>query len=87
MLYNHPSGFFGQAESQWYFQETFRVNRPGDSIQQLNFYVGYRLARQQGDLTLGVLNALGGDYRLNPVTPYQELPRERVLYARVRFNF
>ncbi len=89
VLYNHPSGFFAQAESQWYFQETFRstIELPGDSIQQLNFYVGYRFPRQYGDLTVGILDALGEDYRLNPVTPYQELPRERVVYARLRFRF
>jgi hypothetical protein len=50
-------------------------------------FVGYRLWRRRGDVTLGVLNVTGEDYHLNPVTPYAELPREAVFYARLRFRF
>jgi len=88
-LYNHSSGFFAQAESQWYFQQNFAdaAALRGDSFQQLNVFTGYRFRRQRGDVTLGVLNATDEDYRLNPVTPHAELPRERVFYARLRFRF
>ena len=39
------------------------------------------------DATVGVLNVAGQDYRLNPLTPYVDLPREREFVARLRINF
>jgi len=36
---------------------------------------------------LGVLNLLDTDYRLNPLTPYGNLPRSRTLTASLRLNF
>jgi hypothetical protein len=88
-LWNLGSGLFAKVENQWYVQENFAdaSNLPGDRFQQLNLLFGYRFPRQHGDITLGVLNAFGEDYHLNPVTPYLELPREAVFYARLRFRF
>jgi hypothetical protein len=34
-----------------------------------------------------VLNLTDTDYRLNPLTPYVELPRERVFTAWLRLSF
>jgi len=88
-LYNHPSGCFAKVESDSYSQNNFAdaSSLPGDKFNQLNFYVGYRFPRQRGDLTLGLLNIMNENYHLNPVTPYLELPRERVFQARLRFRF
>ena len=40
-----------------------------------------------GDISVGLLNATDTDYKLNPLNPYVELPRERVVAARVRLRF
>jgi len=89
LLYNHPSGFFFKVESDWYWQHNSgdATLLRDDSFQQLNVFVGYRFPRRRADLTLGVLNATDEDYRLNPVTPYYELPRETIFFARLRFRF
>lgn len=60
---------------------------PGDEFSQLNFWLGYRLPRLAGDVSIGLLNATGTDYRLNPLNAYAELPRERVIATRLRFRF
>jgi hypothetical protein len=100
-LFNHPSGFFARAELNWYLQYNWvrtsmitsypetahvTVDKPGDEFPQLNFFVGYRFRRQLGDLTFGLLNATGGDYHLNPLNVYTELPRSRVWSVRVRIS-
>jgi outer membrane receptor protein involved in Fe transport len=88
-LWNHSSGFFARFESQWYHQQNhgYSTPLPGDDFFQHNVLVGYRLKRQRGELSLGVLNLTDTDYRLNPLNPYSELPRERVFFARLKFNF
>jgi hypothetical protein len=48
---------------------------------------GYRLRRQYGEISVGVLNLTDTDYNLNPLNAYPDLPRERVFAARVRINF
>lgn len=88
-LYNHPSGFFGRVEAYWARQSNvgYSPDIPGDEVLQLNAYAGYRFRRNFGDITLGFLNMNDQDYKLNPLNYYNELPRERTLVARVRFNF
>lgn len=87
-LYIHPSGIFARAESWWFFQQSFGYMPalPRESTHQLNFYLGYLFPRRRGELTIGLLNATGQDYRLNPLNPYFELPRERLFYARLKIN-
>ena len=96
LLFNHPCGFFARAEGQWWFQQnlgsadvggTIEKDLPDESLPQVNLFIGYRLRRQRGDITIGVLNLTDEDYRLNPVSPYYELPRERVFYAQLRLRF
>jgi Tfp pilus assembly protein PilF len=98
LLYQHPSGFFARTEGQWYLQENLGsapVERsavrerdlPDDAFFQWNLAAGLRFPRQRGDLTLGVLNLADADYRLNPISPHDELPRERVFYAQLRLRF
>ncbi|HEY2952050.1 MAG TPA: TonB-dependent receptor, partial [Verrucomicrobiae bacterium] len=96
-LFNHPGGFFARGELDWYHQRnqstTFKGSSfvtgplPGDEFYQFNLFAGYRFPRQRGDVTLGLLNLTGQDYRLSPLNFYSELPRERVFYARLRFRF
>jgi hypothetical protein len=89
LVFNHPSGFFARAEAPWYSQQNSGYNppRPGDEFVQVNLFLGYRFPRQLGDLTLGLLNLNQQDYQLNPLNPYAELPRQRVLSVRLRLNF
>ncbi len=88
-LYNHRSGFFARIEGYWARQSNvgYSPDIPGDDIFQLNAYVGYRFRRNFGDVTLGFLNLTDQDYKLNPLNYYDELPRERTLVVRARFNF
>jgi hypothetical protein len=89
LMLNHPSGFFSRFETLWYHQENSGYATPlrGDDFFQHNIFAGYHLRRQRGELTLGVLNLTGTDYRLNPLNAYEELPRERVFVARLKINF
>lgn len=89
LLFNHPSGFFAKAELLWYAQDNwgYATPLPGDNFFQENLYVGYRFAHRHAELMLGFLNLGGQDYQLNPLTVYSELPRERVIEARLSFVF
>jgi hypothetical protein len=92
VFYNHPSGFFARADEQWYLQRNsgYAPGSPelnGADFQQLNLFAGYRLRRQRGEVALGLLNVTDQDYRLNPLTPYLDLPHKRAVFARLKFNF
>jgi len=96
-LYNHRTGFFARAEANWFNQENMqhpenpslggRDPMPGDSFWQLNAFAGYRFHRNQCEIGCGVLNITGEDYRLNPLNPYLDLPRDRTLVVRAKFSF
>jgi tetratricopeptide (TPR) repeat protein len=89
VVFNHPSGFFARAETVWYHQDNtgYTPALPGDDFFQHNFLVGYRFARRRAEILFGILNLGGQDYRLNPLTIYAELPRERTFVVRVNFQF
>ncbi len=87
--YHHPCGFFAGTEAQWWSQ-ALRDNlsgTPGDDFWQVNVMVGYRSPRRRFEVTLGLLNATGQDYRLHPINLYPELPRERTFFTRLQLNF
>jgi hypothetical protein len=88
VLFNHSSGLFVRAEAECFWQHNsgYATPLPGDRFAQANFFIGYRFPRQFGDLTFGVLNATGGNYHLNPLNVYTELPRERVWTVRLRIS-
>jgi tetratricopeptide (TPR) repeat protein len=88
ILLNHPSGFFAQAETQWYHQDNFGYtpSLASANFWQHNILFGYRLRRQRAELSVGVLNLGNSDYDLNPLNLYQELPRGRVFFTRVKIN-
>ena len=96
-VYNHPSGFFAKGEALWFNQENdgFAVNaarpnddpRPGDSFWQFNATAGWRFRRNTCELSAGVLNLSGTDYQLEPLTSYNELPRDRTFFVRCKLTF
>ena len=88
-IYNHPSGFFTQFQSVWSAQSNAGYSRaePGDDFWQLNAFVGYRFPRRFLEISAGVLNITDRDYRLNPLTLYAELPRERTAVVSLKINF
>ena len=94
LQYQHRSGFFARAEGRWFIQDNdgyghsvYTAPRSDESMGQLDFFAGYHFWQRRGEITLGCLNVAGHDYRLNSLTPYPDLPRERVWMARVRVNF
>jgi len=89
VLFNHPSGFFARAETQWYHQNNFGYSPalPGDHFFQENTFAGYRFAHRHVEILFGILNLSDQDYRLNPLTVYAELPRRRTFEARLNFVF
>ncbi len=88
-IYNLPCGFFSQFNSLWNQQSNpnYATPRPGDDFWQFNIFVGYRFPRRLAEVRLGVLNLTDRDYQLNPLTLYNELPRERTFTASLKFNF
>jgi len=94
--WNFPSGFFATLEGNAFAQDLkddpngFAPGTPpreGDSFWQFNALVGYRFWRNQGALTLGILNIGDTDYRLSPLTPYGEIVRGRTAVIACRMNF
>jgi Flp pilus assembly protein TadD len=87
--WNHPSGLFATLEGVWYSQNNtgFTPAEPGDDFWQFNALAGYRFPRRRAEAALGVLNIADRDYRLEPLTLYNEMPRTRTLVARLQFNF
>ena len=88
-LYNHPSGFFGQAQATWYHQNNLGDSSPlpDEDFWQLNVFAGYRFAQRHAEVRIGVLNLTDQDYRLNPLNLLPDLPRERTLLLSLRFYF
>ena len=86
---NLPCGFFASAGTVWSQQSNrgYSLDIPGDDFWQFNAFVGYRFLKRHAELRLGLLNIGDTDYRLNPLTLYSELPRERTLAARFQFGF
>ncbi len=89
VLYNHPSGFFGEWDSAWFAQSNRGYNpaRPGDDFWQHNLYAGYRFRRRRAEIRVGIENLAARDYQLNPLNYYLELPRDRTFVARLKLNF
>ncbi len=87
--WNHPSGLFSTIEGNWYMQSNaeFSPAEPGDEFWQFNFFAGYRFAHRKAELSVGLLNITGQDYRLEPLNLYNEMPRQRTLAVRFQFNF
>ena len=87
--YQHRCGFFGQFGAIWSQQDNrgYTPRLPSEDFWQYNVYVGYWLLQRRVQARVGLLNLTDRDYRLNPVTLYAELPRERTFMASLRFAF
>ncbi len=59
----------------------------GDEFWQVNALAGWRFHRNQCEVSVGVLNLTDQDYRLDPLNPHEELPRERTVIARCKLSF
>ena len=77
-----PDSNFGTAKLR-----AHHVNIPGDDFWQFNVLAGWRFHRNQCEVSVGLFNIGGEDYRLDPLNPYEELPRERTVVARCRLSF
>ncbi len=87
--YNTPGGFFANFRALWTRQSNagYVPDIPGDDFWQFNVFAGYRFPRRRAELALGILNLTDRDYRLNPLTLHNELPRERTFLTRFSFSF
>jgi hypothetical protein len=87
--YTHRCGFFSDFVAVWSAQDNdgYGGALPGDSFWQLNAFAGYRFWQRHAEARVGVLNITDRDYKLNPLTLYSELPRERTFYASFKFYF
>jgi hypothetical protein len=88
-IYQHRCGFFAQFDALWSMQDNrnYSPELPGDDFWQYNAFVGYRFLQRRAEARVGLLNISNRDYRLNPLTLYNELPRERTLVATLKLNF
>jgi hypothetical protein len=94
LQFQHPAGFFARAQSRWFLQSNegygpsnYTAPRGDESTFQLDLFAGWRFFRRRTELTFGCLNVTDQDYRLNSLTPYRDLPRERVWMGRVKLEF
>ena len=94
--WNSPSGWFASIEANAFSQNLDDdprssipgiTPRDGDSFCQFNALVGFRFHRNQGAITLGLLNIGDTDYQLSPLTPFGEISRSRTAVVTCRFNF
>jgi tetratricopeptide (TPR) repeat protein len=89
VVFNHDSGFFAQAQEVWTRQENDDYPTPlaAADFWQTHLFAGYRFPRRRVELAVGILNVTDQDYRLSPLTPYNERPRERTFVTRLKINF
>jgi Flp pilus assembly protein TadD len=84
-----PCGFFSQVNGVWSGQDNrgYSPAEPGDHFWQVNAYAGYRFYRRRAEVRVGVVNITDRNYKLNPLTLYNELPRERMFTASLKLDF
>jgi tetratricopeptide (TPR) repeat protein len=87
LQFSPPAGFFARFEVAWIAQDNSDPALEDDAFPQLDFYLGHRFAQRRGEVILGFLNLTDHDYRINPLTPHPEWPRQRTAQLRVRFSF
>ena len=89
IIYQNPCGFFSRFDAIWSEQSNrgYTPDIPGDNFWQYNLYFGYRFLQRRAEVTLGLLNLNDRDYKLNPLTLYNELPRERMLTVSLKLSF
>ena len=88
-IFRSPRGFFAGTEAVWREQDLHGTleGTPGDHFWQVNLQAGYRSPSRRVELTIGVLNLNGRDYRLHPINLQPDLTRERTFFTRLALNF
>jgi Flp pilus assembly protein TadD len=88
-IFNHPCGWFAELDGVWSSQSNhgYAGTEPGDHFWQLDLFGGYRLWHRRVEARVGVLNVTDRNYQLNPLTLYNELPRERTFVAELKLFF
>jgi outer membrane receptor for monomeric catechols len=88
-VYQHSCGFFAGWRSIWSGQSNdgYAIPLADVSFWQHDIYAGYRFWQRRGEVQIGLLNLTDTDYRLNPLTLYNELPRSRTFQASFRLQF
>ena len=88
-VWRHPSGFFGGVDAVWTHQDNGgdAAALAGADFWQVNLQVGKRFFHRHAELSAGILNLTGQDYRLNPLNLHSETPRNRVFYTQLKFQF
>jgi hypothetical protein len=89
VLFNHPSGFFARAESLWMrqFDSGYTPSLNSSDFWQHNAFVGYRFLRRRAEVQVGIYNLTDTDYHLNPLSYYEDLPRQRTFAASLKLSF
>lgn len=59
----------------------------GDDFWQFNAMAGWRFHRNRCEVSVGGLNLTSREYRLNPLNPSEELPRQRTFVVRCKLDF
>ena len=87
--YANRCGFFARFDAVWSQQSNrdYSPDIPGDDFWQFHIIAGYRFWQRRAEARVGVLNLTDTDYRLNPLTLYNELPRERTFTASFKIYF
>ena len=88
-IYNHRCGFFARFDAIWSRQANagYTSDLPGDNFWHYDVAVGYRFLQRRAEVRLALLNLSDRDYKLNPLTLYHELARERTFTAGLKFYF
>ncbi len=84
-IFNSQPGWFGRTVSTWWWQ-TDNQFQGTSRHDQLDIEAGWRFPKQRGEISVGVMDLLNGDYHLSPLSGLSELPRERVFFTRLRLN-
>jgi hypothetical protein len=89
VAFNHESGVFANASAVSVFQTSEDSGAPvaDEDLIQLNLAAGFRFPRRRAEVALGILNATDQDYRLDPLSYYPRLRRERTFWCSLRFAF
>jgi hypothetical protein len=87
--FNHPAGGFARWDSTWTRQENEldAAGYSGDAFWQHDLWLGWRFARRQAELAVGLLNVTDQDYRLYPLNWYVDTYRARTVVLRWRCSF
>lgn len=87
LQYKLPCGFYTKFIARGLIQDNHTPALQDEAVPQFDLLFGWRFWRQQAEVTLGLLNLTDQDYKLNPLTPFTDIPRERAFLARLRLSF